>query len=273
MQRNYAAEPPLLRNVLEANVGFKVLKNYNLWLDFGVMPSHIGFESAIGNQNWTLTRSMMANNSPYFMTGAKLGFTTKNEKWFIALLALNGWQNIRDNNSNKAMASQLTYGPNSKLKFNWSSFYGEGYNVADSVAANRLFQNFYASWQVKPQLELAILADFGLQETAHKSKIYQTWWAAAFFARYQLQTYGYAIFRIEYFHDRHEIIIAALDNINSKGFRTGAFSLGFDYSPFEKALLRIEGKYYLSESNEFIVGNGKLSGNSWVLTTSMGYNF
>jgi hypothetical protein len=48
MQRNYAAEPPLLRNLLEANIDFKVVKNYNLWLDIGVMPSYIGFESAIG---------------------------------------------------------------------------------------------------------------------------------------------------------------------------------------------------------------------------------
>jgi hypothetical protein len=273
MQRNYAAEPPLLRNLLEANVGFKVVKNYNLWLDVGVMPSHIGFESAIGNQNWTLTRSIMANNSPYFMTGARLGLTTQNEKWFIALLALNGWQNIMDNNSNKVIASQLTYMSNSKLTFNWSSFYGEGYNVADSVAANRLFQNLYASWQVKPKLGLAAVADFGLQETAYKSKVYRVWWTAAFFARYQIKTDWRAIARIEYFNDPNQLIITSLNNVVNKGFRVGAYSLGLDYSPFENALLRIEAKYYFSENYEFWVGNGKFSKNSFVLTTSMGYNF
>ena len=88
----------------------------------------------------------------------------------LPLLALNRWQNI--NNSNKAIASQFI---NSKLTLNWSSFYGEGYNVSDSVAVNRLFQNFYVSWQVKPKLGLAAVADFGLQETAYKSKVYRVW--------------------------------------------------------------------------------------------------
>lgn len=45
---NLANEPGLLKAIYEANVGIKLSKKRNLWLEAGIMPSHIGFESAIG---------------------------------------------------------------------------------------------------------------------------------------------------------------------------------------------------------------------------------
>jgi hypothetical protein len=52
-----------LKNIYEANVGISLNKKNNLWVDAGVMPSHIGFESAISMDNWYLTRSLLAENS------------------------------------------------------------------------------------------------------------------------------------------------------------------------------------------------------------------
>ncbi|WP_171017633.1 outer membrane beta-barrel protein [Sphingobacterium daejeonense] len=33
------------KNVYEANLGYKLLENHELWIDAGVLPSHIGGES------------------------------------------------------------------------------------------------------------------------------------------------------------------------------------------------------------------------------------
>src|SRR5688572_22521239 len=71
---NYAAEPGVLKNIYEANVGYKLSANKNIWFDIGILPSHIGFETAISKDCWTLTRSMVADNSPYFESGAKLTY-------------------------------------------------------------------------------------------------------------------------------------------------------------------------------------------------------
>lgn len=68
---NYAAEPGLLQGLFEANIGVSLNKMNNLWIDVGILPSHIGFESAISFDNWTMTRSLLAENSPYFLSGAK----------------------------------------------------------------------------------------------------------------------------------------------------------------------------------------------------------
>ena len=51
MNKNYSAEPEWLQHLLEGNAGFKLSKHKNLWLDVGVLPSHIGFESTVGKDN------------------------------------------------------------------------------------------------------------------------------------------------------------------------------------------------------------------------------
>jgi len=71
-QYNLAAEPELLRSVFEANAGVKLSRTKNLWFDAGIMPSHIGFESAIGKDCWNLTRSILADNTPYYEAGARV---------------------------------------------------------------------------------------------------------------------------------------------------------------------------------------------------------
>ena len=62
MNANYSAEPGVLKNIYEGNVGYKLSAKHNLWLDIGVLPSHIGFESAISKGplrrvNWSLRSS------------------------------------------------------------------------------------------------------------------------------------------------------------------------------------------------------------------------
>jgi hypothetical protein len=46
------------------------------------MPSHIGFESAIGKDCATLTRSILADNSPYYEAGVKIDITSKTKMVF-----------------------------------------------------------------------------------------------------------------------------------------------------------------------------------------------
>ena len=88
-QRNLAHEPKLLRHVYAANMGVALNQRSSLWLDVGVMPSHIGFESAISADNPTLTRSLAAENSPYYLAGARLSWDAS-PNWQLAALVLGG---------------------------------------------------------------------------------------------------------------------------------------------------------------------------------------
>ena len=141
---NLATEQGLLKNVYEANVGVKIAKNQNLWIDAGVMPSHIGFESAIGKDCMTLTRSILADNSPYYEAGVKIGYTSKSEKWYLAAMYLNGWQRIQkvEGNQTPAFGTQITFKPSSLIALNWSTYIGN--EQPDNDRKWRYFNNFYA---------------------------------------------------------------------------------------------------------------------------------
>jgi hypothetical protein len=91
---NYASEPGRLKTIYEAFIGLSLNKKSNLWLDAGIFPSHLGFESAISMDNPTLTRSLVAESSPYFLSGVKLSYQP-NEKWDLSFTACNGWQRIK----------------------------------------------------------------------------------------------------------------------------------------------------------------------------------
>jgi hypothetical protein len=115
-----------------------------MWIDAGVMPSHLGFESAVGTDCWNLTRSILAENSPYYETGIKLSYTNKKEDLYFAFHVLNGWQKIAVTDQDQApiVGIQLTYKPSSSLTLNYSNFIGR-INV-DTMDALRVFHNLYA---------------------------------------------------------------------------------------------------------------------------------
>ena len=118
---NLAAEPAFFRHINEANIGYTFSKKFSV--NAGILPSHIGIESAIAKDNWNLSRSILAENTPYYETGIKFNYLP-NEKWTLSLLLINGWQNIKDYNSSKAVGTQIQFKPNDKLLINSSTFFG-----------------------------------------------------------------------------------------------------------------------------------------------------
>ena len=140
---NYAAEPGLIKNIFEANIGVALNSKRNIWIDVGVFPSHIGFETAISADNWTMTRSLLAENSPYFLSGAKISYVI-NEKWTILALVCNGWQRIKrvDGNGLLSFGTQITYKPSERFYVNWSSFIGT--DDPDVQRRMRYFNRNYA---------------------------------------------------------------------------------------------------------------------------------
>jgi hypothetical protein len=252
VKTNYAAEPTLLQFINEASVGVKLSKK--IWLDAGIMPSHIGLETAISKDNWTLTRSLCAENSPYYETGAKLSFIA-NSKWSIAALVLNGWQNIEEKNSNKAVGTQVQFVPTKKWLINYSTFFGEGKNLPDSLQVLRHFHDVYFTWLISDKLAIASVFDFGYEQKSTTDKSFAGWYTPALLVRYKLTKQWNTCLRAEYFNDQSRII-----GINNE---VTGFSLNLDYAPMENALIRIEGKTFPTRDV-----NGKLDDSSFKNSTA-----
>ncbi|MFZ1694456.1 MAG: porin, partial [Flavobacteriales bacterium] len=223
-QYNLAAEPDLLRSVYEANAGVKLSKTRELWLDAGIMPSHIGFESAIGKDCWNLTRSMLADNTPYYEAGARISYTSPSGKWYASGLLLNGWQRIAraDGNNSPAFGTQLTFKPNGSTTLNWSTFVGN--DKPDTISQMRFFNNLYAQFQLTERFGLIVGCDIGLEETAsgNRTNMFITPIAIP---RYKINDRTYIAARCELYQDEHGVIIATG---TPNGFNTMGYSLNLD---------------------------------------------
>ena len=283
VQKNYSNEPELLKHINEAIAGIRVVNN--LWLEAGIFSSHIGVESAISKDNINLTRSLMAENTPYFESGAKITYTTNNGKWLLSGLVLNGWQTILAfQRPQKAFGTQIQFKPfGDKLLLNSSTYFGPApiaRNILDSTGGiiatdlskggdflMRYFHNFYFTYQLTDNLLVAAAFDIGFQEKTITDKALNTWFNPTIYAKYKLSKLFGINARVEHYNDRNGIMIATSSPNN---FQTTGCAVGVDYSPTEFVMLRVEGKFLAATDEVFFnqVQN-KATNNTTFLTTSI----
>lgn len=270
MNANYSAESGVLKNIYEANIGFRISQKHNLWLDAGIIPSHIGSESAIGKDNWTLTRSLAAENSPYFETGVKLTYSTTNEKWIASLLILNGWQRIQkvDGNSVPSFGHQLVYKPNEKLTLNSSSFIGN--DRADSIRQIRYFHNLYAIYQANDQWGIIAGFDIGIEQKGKGSSKYNSWYTPVLIVRYKSSEQFVIAIRGEYYHDKNGVVVSS-DAPN--GFQTFGYSLNADYYILPDLVWRTEIKNLNSKDAVFLDRDNGVNKHNISVISSIAANF
>jgi hypothetical protein len=268
-QYNMAAEEDLMRNIFEANAGVKVSSKHKLWVDVGIMPSHIGFESAIGKDCANLTRSMLADNSPYFEAGVKLGYTSPTEKWYLAAMYLNGWQRIQkiEGNQTPAFGTQVTYKPSGKATLNWSTYIGN--EQPDVDRKWRYFNNFYGQFALTSKTNLTAGFDIGAQQTVNGSSDYDVWYSPILILQHKPTAKIQLAARAEYYQDKKGVIIATG---TENGFKTFGFSANFDYIISENAMFRLEARN-LSSKDEVFLKNGDPTDINTFLTAAFAISF
>jgi hypothetical protein len=261
MNANYAAEPGVLKNVFEANVGFKLSQRKNFWLDIGILPSHIGFESAVSKDCRTVSRSLVAENSPYYESGAKLTYTTDNGKWLFSGMALNGWQRIQRVAGNSLMSwgTQIQFKPSDKVLLNYSTFLGT--DKPDSARLWRYFHNLYGILQLSDRVEVTLGFDLGQEQVTKGNSKMNTWYAPVAILRYTPATQWVIAVRGEYYNDEDGVIISTG---TPNGFKTTGLSANADYLPVKNIALRLEGRWFNSKDNIFIKGENSTANNTAV---------
>ncbi|HEX8549104.1 MAG TPA: porin [Cytophagaceae bacterium] len=264
VRSNYAAEPDLLRMIYEAYAGYRIAKN--LWLDAGIFPSHIGTESALSIDNLTLSRSMMAENTPYYESGVRLIYIAS-EKWMFSGLVLNGWQNITENNDNKAVGAQIQFKPINNVIINSSTYLGKEKPGYDSLHSRRYFHNFYLLVDLKKVSVIAAL-DIGLQKKRIGTGS-NVWYNPNLIVRFRPSEKIAFAARVEYYDDQTGVMINLGDD---KGFQTLSPSLNFDYRFDSNIVWRIEGRLFRSKDKIFLEDVTLKNNNAFVLS-SLAFKF
>jgi hypothetical protein len=244
VQSNYAAEPrvgnisgpDLSRHIQEATAGVRV--SPRLWIDGGIYLSHIGQESWISRDNPTYSRSLIADFSPYYEAGVKATWTAST-KLTAQLHVLNGWQNISETNSDKALGVRLDYAASRLLALGYANFIGN--EMPDSVPSRlRVFNEGFAALS-HGSLGAWLTFDHGLQ--ARPGGGHSTWYGAALIGRVKVSPTTAVVARVERYVDPDGVIVVTG---TPSGFRVSGASFGLDVAPFAGAVWRVEARGFHS---------------------------
>ena len=246
MNSNYASEPGLLKNIVEASAGLRLNKTKNIWFDFGVIGSPFTNESAISKDHLLYTRSLAAENAPYYLSGAKVSVALT-AKTNLYLYLLNGWQQIQDQNQHKAFASQLEFRPNDKNLFNWNLYMGDERSSTNINFRNRYFSDLYWIYDSGNKFSSTACAYFGIQE---KTSSTATWWSANYSAKYSFNNRQSLSARIEYFSDANNVLLTSITPNTQFSVYSG--SIGFNLKIANHALFRLENRLFYSDKNNFL---------------------
>jgi hypothetical protein len=241
VQANYAAEPTVgtlsgasvSRFVQEAVAGYRVARA--LWVDAGVFFSPFGSESWISRDNWTYTRSLIADESPYYEAGVKATWQPRAELT-AQLHLINGWQNVSETNGDKAVGARVDWTPREGVEVAYDAFVGN--EQPDSVAARlRVWQE--AIVQLRPTARLGLRAtfDYGVQRRAGSGLA--SWRGWAVLARWAAAPRVAVAARWEGYADPEQVIVATGQPF---GLRLAGGSLGVDVAPAPRLLWRVEAR-------------------------------
>jgi len=241
VQSNYAGEPTigsvsgssLSRHIQEAFAGYKVADK--LWIDGGIFFSHIGNEAWISRDNWTYSRSFVAEYTPYYETGVRAVWQAT-PTFTVTGVVVNGWQNISETNSDKAVGLRLDYALSPTVTVSYDNFFG---NEQPDTARSRLriFNEALLKAQVTSAFGIELTADYGLQRRAVGDGNDQ-FYIGAIIGRYTLNPKVSLNGRVEYFSDRGSVLTTV--PAGADGFRSGGASIGVDVAPQSRLLWRTE---------------------------------
>ena len=217
-----------------------ILKNINsMWLSYapsetidilaGIYSSHIGVESPIGKECLVPTRSIVADNSPYYESGIRIRHQANNAIYAIHLL--NGWQRSSIDSLGILPAIGYEYSATTEqLNYRFSGFIGKiSHDTSDGI---RYYQHLGATYQINPNFIVSASLDIGMQQ----KKGLQAWiFAPLIMGQWSLNESLKAHGRLEYYHDPEVMIISSMSGLSGFGY-----SMGIDWSYSNAMLFRAE---------------------------------
>lgn len=260
VQVNYAAEPDelggrtnFLPHLQEAFIGVSLAPG--LWIDGGIMLSHLGSESWISSDNPNYTRSLASEFASYYEAGVRATWNAT-PALTAQVSVVNGWQNVAENNEDKAVGVRLDWTPLPAITLSYSNFVGREPHATAGDQSLRVFHDFVA--RVAPSARSLLIGTFdvGTQDgdTWYAGSLVGRWWVAP-----TLGING----RVERFDDEGGVIVP--------GLRTWGASLGVDVAR-GPALWRTEARTFFGAEEEIFPDRGSgtgLSKTSTAVVTSL----
>ena len=250
VRRNYSDQPTWSRLISSAHIQFTPRKLNQLKMTAGIFPSHIGFESAWVQNNLTLSRSLLAENSPYYESGIHSQYSSKNGKLTLGILALTGWQqaHLATPVKKSSWGWSSSYQLNPQILLSYNGFWG--YQNATGIHP-KSYHNFYSTLQ-KDTWKCIVGFDFGQIKNQPKAP---NWYSPVVILSRTLNEQWQATFRVESMKDDYSMIL-----IDNKNLITQKSTVGLtaQYTSKRKFQYRLECKQMISEKTNIGKENNTL---------------
>ncbi len=186
-----------LRYIQQAYVTYNAPVGKGLTLDVGKFVTVHGAEVIETMSNWNYSRSFLfAYAIPYYHFGARASYPL--HKTFTgAVMLVNGWNNVVDNNSGKTWGFQGTWNPHSRFALTSNYMFGP-----EKTGTNRGYRHLWdttATITVSPKAAFMFNYDYGIDRIASGGK--NRWNGVAGYARLAPNKRFAFIPRLEWFND------------------------------------------------------------------------
>jgi hypothetical protein len=256
MNANYAGEKGTLQNIVEAYAGFRPFAKKDVWVDVGVLPSPYTNESATSFDQAIYSRTIGAENTPYYITGARISLPVST-KVNANLYLLNGWQVISHNNKSLAFGSNVEYKPTDKWVLDWDTYIGNEGSVSHPDFKTRYYADLYATYTASNKVEITGCIYSGMQRremSITKEVFNSTWWQANALLKYSFNKWHALAVRAEYFNDSDRVMVVPITG--NPAFSTFSESVCYNWNISKQMMVRLEARYYQSPENVYLSSSG-----------------
>lgn len=260
MNANYAAEPGSLKNIVEASVSFRLWREKNIWMEAGVLSSPYTNESPISKDQLMYTRSLSAENVPYYLSGVRL-LTPLSSKVNLYLSVLNGYQVIQKAGQHLSFGSRLEILPADKIQINWNTFIGNTQSAQQPKFRMRYLNDLYLIFSPSEKWETTANFYYGIQEKEEGKSEY---WQGNAAARYSFTARWSLSGRLEYYDDTGVSEFPLSDMV--RAFKTFSAGLCLNYKINAHAMARLEGRQFFSPDKLYVNPTGNPAFNQFWIT-------
>jgi hypothetical protein len=229
-------------------------------MDAGILGSPYTNENPVSKDQIMYSRSLSAENSPYYLSGMKLGLPLRKNLRFYTYL-INGWQQIQDNNEQLALGTQLEWQLGKNHIINWNTYIGNEKSQVQPQFDTRFFTDLYWIGKFGKKWDASVCLYAGRQRYSsyrydslisppdHATYRNYTWWNANVQLKYAFTTKISLSGRVEWFNDENNIFQTPWYRAE-KGYRNGSFGFCLNRRVENNAMLRLEYRRFFTGSDD-----------------------
>ncbi|CAN5521810.1 hypothetical protein BH09MYX1_BH09MYX1_15280 [soil metagenome] len=142
--RGYFLTARAFQYLQQASVGWHFHALHGINLEVGILPSHIGMETLLTQENWNYTRPFLSDFTPYYLMAGRIEIYPT-DRLFLQGWVANGWQTYGKWHEAMALGYLVNWRPNDRISLTTAGYGGT--DDRTDASAVRIYTDTYAQFR------------------------------------------------------------------------------------------------------------------------------